>query len=265
LIFNFCLSISFSFYFMGMLGRKMSKLNTLRKAIVACSVFALVFVMASCGGTGTNNDQGTSFLGLGFFLDTSGTIGLDEIAVALFADSPSQSAVTLNGQTLDAAAAGAFLGVQNRLTAQFLRVTQITCLYDIPGSSIPQIEDSSTFSSVLAPSPGVGGAAADPTGGVATPGGSTGYLGFSLFSTDLIAYLNSITNDLPQLPFRMIVTCRATGISQAGDVLTTNDVQITALIAEFAECCDGSTGASPAGGFQNGPGSGGTASDGTVG
>lgn len=232
----------------------MSKLNTLRKAIVACSVFALVFVVASCGSTGTNNDQGTSFLGLGFFTDSTGTIGLDEIVVALFSDSPSQAALTLNGQTVDAAAAVGFIGVQNRLTAQFVRVTQITCQYDIPGTSIPTVEDSSTFSTVLAPVAGAAGDAPDVT----TPGGSTGYLGFSIFSIDLIAYLNSITNDLPQLPFRMIITCQATGISQAGDVLRTNDVQITANVVEFAECCDGSGGASPAGGFQNGPGTGGT-------
>lgn len=208
----------------------MSKLINLKKAVATCSLLAVALGAASCGGSGTNNDQGTSFLGLGYFADAGGTTGVSELVIPIASDSPDQISLTVNGLPVDANSATAFLGVQNRLTSQFLRVTQIGCSYIIPGSSIPLIQDSSTFSFVLSPA-----GDAEELGQVETPGGNTGYLGFSIFSPDLIAYLNSIRNSLPILPFRMIITCDATAISQAGDVITTNDVSVTANVVEFAE------------------------------
>ena len=44
-------------YRMGMLRRKMSKLN-IRKIVAFISVVFIVFGFVGCGQTGTNNDQG---------------------------------------------------------------------------------------------------------------------------------------------------------------------------------------------------------------
>jgi hypothetical protein len=206
---------------MGMLGRKMSKRNLIFKMNI-CLILAFCLGLASCGGTGTNNDQGTSFLAFGFFDDVNGETGVAQLGLPLAVNPLTQ---LLNG----ASTVVTFIGVENRLASQFLRVTQINCSYEIPGTTIPTMVDAATTSFVLGPALPV------DEGEVQTTNGNVGYIGFQIFSTDLISYINSRNEALPQLPFRVIATCNVQAISQAGDVFTSNDLSITAVAFESTE------------------------------
>lgn len=207
------------------------------KVRLALLTAGVVLGLSSFGcGSASNNDQGTSFLALGFFQDTTGTIGETGTIVPLFTDVADP---TLGGG--DGRSVITFLGLQNRIETQFIRVIRVDCRYDIEGSNLQIPDDSFTFSTVLGEV------------GSETPG-AIGYAGFEIISPDIFAFLNVNQNSLPQLPFRMTVACTAVGTTQAGDTLTTNEVYYFVQFVDFAECCTGD-GNTP--GFQTGPGSGG--------
>lgn len=240
----------------------MLKISRLSKSLALVS--AMLCGGLACGGS-TNNDQGTSFLATGFFRNADGDEGVTGAQLPLALD-PAVPPITTEDEEGEGDQGGVlpgdgltfitFLGLQNRLTNQFLRVVRIDCDYDIPGADptlvIPQ--DSYNFATVIQP------AAGDPDDPDANPQPSEAFAGFQMLSTDLYSYLNVNRNRLPQLPFRMIASCRATGVTQAGDTFTTNDVLFPITFVDIAECCTGSSTeiVGVIGGFQQGPGTGGT-------
>ena len=252
-------------------------------AAVAAPVLA--GLAAGCGSPTSNNDQGVVFLALGYFADATGSTGLSGVNAVLSADIGSSSIQGVPGavgqQTL------AFMGLENRLRNQFIRVTKFDCDYDVPGSAITVPPDAFASSAVIEPNPLIGGPTIDGAGGsgdvgfgtststsssgssgsssttsssttssssstsssgagtgaggggvgsavggagisgAATGQGGRDFAEFPIVGPDVYAYLNNNRSALPELPFRMEAQCRATGISSAGDVFTTNDVGIT--------------------------------------
>lgn len=208
---------------------------SLTSRIFLIAIFAVSLLGGYGCGSSSNNDQGTSFLALGFF-DSTGANGENGAFLPLFTDISAQGGA-LSG--FDGLTRVAFIGLQNRLATQFIRVVRVDCSYDVQGSSLTIPDDSFNFSTVLGGSDGGDGVA------------NTSFSGFEIISPDIYSYLNNNQNSLPQLPFRMTVTCSATGITQAGDVLTTNPVQYFIQFLDIEECCPGTPG------FQNGVGTGG--------
>ena len=210
------------------------------------SLMALVIVstaLVSCGGS-TNNDQGTSFLALGFFQDSNGNTGDAGRTTALFSDFPLEP---FAADGLDIATVLSFIGVENRLTNQFIRTTKMDCSYEIPGARIAIPDDSTTYTTVLPP-------AVDTAGVIQT---SQNFTQVIVVSSDILAFLNLNINSLPEIPFRMIATCSVTGVSQAGDVFTTNPVHYEIEFSDLVECCTGSPDDNDDLGFQENPGVGG--------
>ena len=216
------------------------------------------------GGGSTNNDQGTSFLAYGYFSDVAGATGVSGLYTFLAPDNnsvvptPAGSVIggTLQTYPYDGRFTTLFMGLQNRLSSQYIRVTRIDCDYFVPGSDPSLVIPSDSFNTgtVIAASgipetPIPGG----PQAGV----GSKGVVGFNLISTDVYSFLNVNRNRLPELPFRMIAECKAIGIGQAGDVIVTNPLATTVTMLDAQECCTGGTITTPLGGFQTGTGSGG--------
>lgn len=241
----------------------MSIKRTIRLMTIVSSVFAGATVMSTIGcgsgsplgGGSTNNDQGTSFLAFSYYTDASHEAGLSAINTPLAFDNANGG----NLQGLDGRRVTAAIGVQNRLSAQFIRVTRIDCRYEVPGADPAlQIPDDSIASGgVVAANGPVAGTPGDPQAGEG--GNSTSYIEFGIVGTDIFSYLNVNRNLLPALPFRMIVNCAAVGVTQAGDVIVTNELPIQVNFYESSECCTG-TGAEGLGGFQGGVGNGGTPS-----
>lgn len=217
---------------------------------------ALVAGVLGCGSSTTNNDQGASFSALGFFqLAEDGTSTGDPKGLSGFNTSLSS----------DSAASGyarqstALLGLENRLRFSFIRVTKVDCDYFVPGASIPIPSDSFATNGFIGASPDIGGPQIGGTGGsggVGGTGGSSGsstdtastsnavtggnatgagtkqYVTIQTISPSIFGYLNSNRNALPEYPFQLQILCTATGITNAGKVLETNPVGLTAVMIE---------------------------------
>jgi len=201
----------------------MIRMNKILKRAMAVSLLSL---LVSCGGT-TNNDQGASFLATGFFkVDTGFTPSTGNV-VPLFTDT---SSTGNDGLFLEIA-----IGLRNNLTKQFIRVVRVDCDYDVPGSFIKIPSESFASSTVLAAAP-----SATVTDGAAPPVVDANFtsstrFGFLVLTTDLYSFINNNKASFPELPFRMTVVCSATGVTQAGDVLTTNPLNYFIQFVEEAE------------------------------
>ena len=187
---------------------------------------ALVVGVLGCGSSTTNNDQGASFSALGFF--TAATPepppGLSGLNATLSQDS---AASGFASQSL------AYIGLENRLTNSFIRVTKIDCDYNVPAATIPIPSDSISTSGFINASPSIGGPTIGGSGtATATGTGTRLYLQFQLISPSIYAYLNSNRNALPELPFQVQILCTATGITNAGKTFETNPVGLTAVMIE---------------------------------
>lgn len=203
----------------------MIRMNKLLKRATALSLLSL---LVSCGGT-TNNDQGASFLAFGYFQDESGEVGKTGESAFLFAD-------TAPGG-FDGLLTVAYLGMQNNLTKQFIRLVSIDCDYEVPGSFISIPSDSFPGSAVIGPA-----TSGTTNSGTTTPAtntvgdaGNIFYFGFYVLSPDIYAFINNNKASFPELPFRMNATCSATGVTQAGDVITTNSLHYLIQFIEQAE------------------------------
>lgn len=205
--------------------------------------------LASCGSSGSgSNNQGTSFLAYGYFVEINDTVVPTSAAdVPLFTDVSPTGADGLSFTRL--------IGVQNRLTRQFIRLVKADCEYKIDGSYIDLPSDSMAMSRVLAPATDEDNQPPPVTGDPEiNPDASTFAARIDLISPDMFAFINNNRAYLPQLPFRMVASCSVTGVTQAGDTITTNPISYFIHFYEEAECCTG-VGSIP--GFQLGTGTGG--------
>lgn len=241
--------------------------KSVRKSLTSVLASAALLFSLGCGST-TNNDQGTSFLAFGWsdLSDTPPTPNVSGVSVALATDAPQLT--TASGLALEGSMFTVGIALQNRLTTQFIRLDRIDCAYNIEGSDISIPNESVNVSAVLGPTAEDGTTTSSANNGLVTEFGNSVYTGFPVLTTDIISYLNVNKNSLPQLPFRMIARCHAIGVTQAGDVLTTNDLYFPVYFFDTAECCTGATGETPgtSGGFQGGAANGGdiTFEDGTT-
>ena len=221
-----------------------------------------------CGSS--SNDQGTSFLATGYFIldsdaaDAEGAPSAGQI-LPLSSDVAGLPIALPNGTALsgDGLVATVAMQLHNRLATQFIRVVRIDCNYSVPGASIAIPSDSFPQGTVIQPTGQLPDISAGPDdGGDDTVTGPNSQLPtevtteFTVVSADLYAFLNVNRASLPELPFRMTATCSATGVTQAGDVLTTNSLNYFIQFVDVAECCTG-TGTNNGGGFEEGPGVGG--------
>lgn len=239
-----------------------------KKALISSLSVTLLGLAFGCGST-SSNDQGVSVQNLGYFVVGStedpppgitGAILPLASDVALIAEVndffPTQGTGLVDGLTHFAS-----MGVFNRMQNQFIRIVRIDCHYEIPGASpslvIPTDSSNVSFivnASVYTPDNPLGEAASSNT--ELFP--NVVYAPFQILSPDLYAFLNANRTSLPELPFRMTATCTATGVTQAGDNLETNEMPYQIQFVEFTECCTGDTDFVP--GFQIGAGTGGDTS-----
>lgn len=218
--------------------------------IVGAALFsaATIGAMMGCGGGSplgggsTNNDQGTSLLAYGYFVNINGNIRGVSGWDTLLATSSNTGAVP--DTTIGDGRQTVFLmGIQNRLSSQFVRITRIDCDYTVPGAdpgfSVPSdsypVGAVISAAGVIAEGPGqpqVPGDGATANGG----GVSFARLSFNMVSTDIFSYLNVNRNSLPELPFRLYAECYAVGVTQAGDVMKTNSLPFTINLYDATEC-----------------------------
>ncbi len=219
-------------------------MNKIRKIVKCLLVGVVVFGFISCGGSSSNNDQGTSFLAFGYFEDSTGSVGKSGDILPLFSD--------VSPLGFDGLQTTVFMGLRNNLSRQFIRLVRIDCDYSVEGSFISIPSESYASSTVLGATPTDGAAGGVTTGAL----GNISYFGFQILSPDIYSFINNNKASFPELPFRMTAICSATGITQSGDVLTTNPLNYFIQFVENSECCSDFNGdGNPD--FQTGNGTGG--------
>ncbi len=212
-------------------------MSTISRTLILVGLMLAVLVgVAGCGNGASNNDQGTSVTNVGFFgPDDDGTFPCELFQslqiIPLFSDF----------SQVDTQFALASMGILNNLQTQSFRISRIDCDYDVPGSSVTIPSDSHPGGIVLAPT----------EAGADIPGfAQFGCLVFEIVTPDVFSFINNNQNSMPQLPFRLNAECSVTGVTQAGDTITTNPVSQVIQLFDVAE------GNPPS--FNQGPGTGGT-------
>ncbi len=201
---------------------------SLQKKVLVSFVALVIGVSVAACGNNSNNDQGTSFLALGYF-----TLIDDEVVPTTQVSFSLESDIPLGAGT--GSEANVLIGLENRLATQFIRIERYDCSYDVPGAqpgfTVPDFTERASF---VIGAAGVGGDGEE--GDARFPSDDEAvrpqvlFSNIAILSTDTVQFLNVNRNSIPPLPFTMTATCRAVGITQAGDVLTTNPVSIPVLL-----------------------------------
>lgn len=197
--------------------------------------------IAGCGSTGPSNNQGTSYLALGFFTNVDNElVPIGAINSVLNTENP---VLRLSGDPVDGISTdGVLIGTENRLSTQFIRQTRVDCTYEVPGSSIQIPGTSTPGGQVLSPAvfddadnvPRIPQPNPDAT--VEETGRGQFWFSYvNIIPTDIYAFLNNNANSLPQLPYFMNISCTAIGVTQAGDILETNPVGIFVTFFDQAD------------------------------
>lgn len=209
-------------------------------------------------GKASNNDQGASFTNEAYWLFVENEwLMINEATVRSNVDSNFDK--VNNGAIGSPPAVHVAMKVGNKLTNQFINVKRVDCSYQLPGADPSLvIPNDSALVSVYLPHAeykrpmvvqDVDVHPDDIDNGEVVH--SSQHVYFPIASAQLYQYLSVNRNSLPELPYTVIATCAAVGVSQAGDTLTTNDANFQLNFYEPSECCDGDDG------FQRGVGTGG--------
>lgn len=186
-------------------------------------VLSLVFISAC--GSGSSNDQGVSFTLLGFFSEVGdarrtppGELGQ---SVPLSAENPENQTGNLAGSV------STVVGLQNNITTQFLRVDRLEMDYFVEGASIQPPSTLVAVTTILGASPGdtlTGGSSSSSGGGTTTEEDTSAvYASFPIVPPDVMAWLNFNRASLPELPFTMIATVRASAVGSSGARYDSNE------------------------------------------
>ena len=165
------------------------------KLAVLVAVSALVAVGSGGSGCGTSNDQGISFRATGWTEDAAGANPVTGVSAPLACTNEIRAAISLENNML-----------------QGIQVERGNFSYRVSGSSLAIPNSQQAISARLGPA----------TGQENSPPRSN--FEVSVVPANIVEFLNNNRNQLPPLPFGMTVTATATGITDAGDQLTTNRI-----------------------------------------
>lgn len=198
-------------------------------SLIGVGISIAVFI--GCGTSATNN-QGISFTLLGFFAELPDSGATEQPpgelgqATPLSAENPETQSGNLAG------AVSTVAGLKNNISTQFLRVDRMQVSYFIEGADKQPPDTVVAFSAVLGPGgqSSEGDAAAE--GDSSTTSGSLpdfseiGALSFGRFpivTPEVVAWLNLYRGSLPELPFTMLATVKASAVGSAGERYYSNE------------------------------------------
>lgn len=195
---------------------------------VAVAIFAVVSLISFVGCGSSNNDQGVAFTFLGYFQEAGDRSGeMPEGLVGLSAPLSD----TINQESASASHGGAltaFVGLQNNLSGQFIRVKRIYFSYAIAGASLQPPDTSLPLSGVIGPGKSNEDEDDEQDANSSLPDTFREDAGPRYFVETLVvppavmSWLSFNRDSLPELPFTMVVTAQIEGIASGADVLRTN-------------------------------------------
>lgn len=183
-------------------------------------------VLGSCGSA-SNNDQGASFTLLGYFASvpsgdsTTLPTALSGLSI-LLTDSTSPETAPGAGN-FGSGTVLAAVGVQNNLSAQFIRTDQVFFEYNVPGAQAQPPTTNYPLSVLL----GAADSNLSPTPTSTLPGGFNGlanraFAEVPVLPAEIREWLSLNRDLLPDRPFTMTVRTVVSGVSSAGDRFDTN-------------------------------------------
>lgn len=198
-------------------------------------VLALV---AGCGGSGGNNDQGIVFRAGGIFRTqtnvSSGTITCTEPTVGSATISDTAGTISLrntlyypNRTAADGDPCGGQLALENNLTSQSINVQFVTIDYDVPGAAV-DVPTNPLNTGITIPPP----TCEDCLFSSGQPGLVFLSLVQQLVSAETIAFLNQNVNRLPATPYTMNVYVTASGQSDQGTNYESNTIGYTISVTD---------------------------------
>lgn len=202
-------------------------MRLIKYGFVAALTGLMVVIGSGCGGTNSSNSQGVSFTLLGFFseLPESGSTDLPTgqlgQTVPLSAENPETQSNNSSG------AVETVFGIQNNLSGQFIRADRMDLSYYIEGATRQPPDTIMAITKFLGPSSSSSDDAAtvDSASSTLPDFGKILNLGFGFFPIvppEVTAWLNFNRGILPELPFTMVVTAKAEGVTSAGVRQITN-------------------------------------------
>ncbi len=206
----------------------MKSLVKLKAVVLAALCFLAI---QSCGST--RNDQGVSFTAFGWFQieeDDDGRLTLNEdVRVS------GTALVRTTGQSFPVG-----LGLMNNMTGQAIRQERVYWDFYIEGAALQPPSTTMVLSGYLAPGP-----SADPadeeaeagTGSSLPPGLNTGenmvFWILNPISFATAEWLQTHRASLPDAPFMMTATARASGVTTAGKRVDSNSLDLAVQVLDF--------------------------------
>ncbi len=195
---------------------------------------ATALVVAGCGGSGGNNDQGIVFRAVGTFR------GLESIELGrITCTEPTvQNAIIDTAFTLDigtvidfpnrfdpfADPCGGYIALENNLEFVSINVQEIVIRYEVPGAAIQVPDHSVTFGQRIQP------ASSDQQTTSGQPNLIFAELVGQIVPRNIIVFLNQNVNLLPSTPYLMNAFITARGQSDTGETYETNEIGYTFTI-----------------------------------
>jgi len=176
-------------------------------------VTVLAVALTSCS-TENNNEDGTSFLATAWFSDFTAEFPIGNLTVP----------ITLSGSDGQAPVT-AVLALQSRLSEQFLTVNRVECSYSASAADQSLIIPNRTNPTGLV----LGG-----TDGLDSGTSNSGLAEVTVIDPEIFGFLRANAGLLPRLPFNVLASCAAIGVSQAGDIFTSNSLPISVTLVEPA-------------------------------
>jgi hypothetical protein len=173
-------------------------------------------------GCGASNDQGSSFRALGFFAD-GGDSTDNGVNASLTDDSQIPRDNNCDGVIDDAD--GGQLGLENNLF-QGIRVERVDLSYEIPSSNLAI--DPASFRMGLRLGPSSGQEPNSP---------SVAFRRVLLVSSRVFQFINNNRGQLGDDPFDLVVTARAIGVTDGGEVIESNPTSYSVTLFDGPVAC----------------------------
>lgn len=199
-------------------------MNAIYSKCIRPWVLAALMAIALIGcGDSQRNNQGVSVTAFGWYVDSDGGVGLTGI----------QLPISMDYENGWAGTAYAYFGVQNNLAGEFIRLERVFNEYYIPGATVQPPATSVAVNGVLGAADGnlaaeFGDVSSTLPSTLTNSGGmeSVGYFGASYITPAISEFINLNREYMPELPFVMIVTSYAEGVTSAGKRVVTNSISL---------------------------------------
>jgi len=198
------------------------------KKISLAKIFTPVIALLSLAlvgcGSGANNDEGVSFTMFGFYANIEGSTGLTGSGMSL-----------TEATGADFFSPRAFIGLQNNLAGQFIRLNRVNYSYNIPGAAAQPPNTSAALPGVIGPAAG----ATSPSNTTLPQGigandkiGPVGFFEIALVPKDTRDWMRANRGFLPAAPFQLEVSVSSSGRTSSGDFLESNEDTILVVVSD---------------------------------